>query len=131
MADQTPQDLDLTPEIININVQMGTDVTIEFQLTDNSGAPVDITLDSVKFTAKDAFAGTVKIPTKTNGVGQHSSPTTGKTIFVLTRSELVNTPATDEVTWVYEIRRVFAGSGREVIYIHGDLILSPSVGTSA
>ena len=67
MADSTPQTLDLTPEIISLEVQQATDVTIEFQLTDNTGTGVDLSLDSVKFTAKDAYAGTVKIATK----GQH------------------------------------------------------------
>ncbi len=131
MADQTPQALDLTPEIINIELQQGADATIEFQLLNGAGAVVDITLDSIKFTAKDAFAGTVKIATKTNGVGQHSDPLTGKTIFVLTKTDLTTLTPAEEVPWVYEIRRVFPSTGREVIYIHGDLTLAPSVGLSA
>jgi hypothetical protein len=126
--DQTPQSLDLTPEIINIEVQQETDATITFQLTDDLGAGVDITLDSVKFTAKDDFAGTVKIATKTNAAGQHTDPVTGQTTFVLSKTDLVAAVDTEEETWKYEIRRVFAGSGREVVYIHGDLILKPSVG---
>lgn len=131
MADQTPQSLDLSPEIINIEVQQGTDATITFQLTDEDGAAVDITLDGVKFTAKDDFAGTVKIATKTNGSGQHADPTDGQTTFVLTKSDLTAASDTEEETWKYEVRRVFAGTGREVIYIHGDLVLKPSVGLDA
>jgi hypothetical protein len=126
--DQTPQSLDLTPEIISIEVQQETDATITFQLTDEDGVGVDISLDSVKFTAKDDFAGTVKIATKTNAVGQHTDPLTGQTTFVLSKTDLTAALDTEEETWKYEVRRVFAGSGREVIYIHGDLILKPSVG---
>jgi hypothetical protein len=131
MADQTPQSLDLSPEIINIEVQQGTDAPITFQLTDEDGTGVDITNDAVKFTAKDDFAGTVKIATKTNESGEHEDPATGQTTFVLTKTDLTATSDTEEETWKYEVRRVFAGTGREVIYIHGDLILKPSVGLDA
>lgn len=129
--DQTPQSLDLTPEVINLELQQETDATITFQLADGDGDGVDITNDEVKFTAKDDFAGTVKIATKTNGVGQHVDPTTGKTTFVLSKADLTAAVDTEEETWKYEIRRVFSGTGREVIYIHGDLLLKPSVGLDA
>jgi hypothetical protein len=131
MADSTPQDLDLTPEIINIEVQFGTDNTITFQLTDEDGVGVDITLDSVKFTAKDELGGDVMIATKTNTVGQHTTPLTGETTFVLTKNNLTHASPQDQVIWKYEIRRVFAGNLREVIYIHGDLVIQPSVGLDA
>ena len=131
MADQTPQDLDLTPEIIDIELQQGADAVITFQLTDNAGTGVDITLDAVKFTAKDDFAGTVKIATKTNTAGQHTTPGSGETTFTLTKSDLTTLTPAEEETWKYEVRRIIAGSGREVIYIHGDLILKPSVGLDA
>jgi hypothetical protein len=129
--DSTPQALDLTPEIINIELQQGTDNTITFQLTDAAGTGVDITLDSVKFTAKDELAGDVAIATKSNAAGQHTTPLDGETTFVLTKSDLTTATPQDQVTWKYEIRRVFAGNLREVIYIMGDLILQPSVGLDA
>lgn len=131
MADQTPQTVDLTPEVIHLEVQQGTDNTLEFQLTDNDGVAVDLTLDAVKFTAKDGYGGTVTIATKTNTSGSHSDPTAGKTLFVLTKTDLTVATPDAEVDWVYEIRRVFFGTNREVIYIHGDLRLMPSVGLSA
>lgn len=130
MADQTPQEIDLTPEIINLEVQQGADATITFQLTDNLSVPVDVTNDEVKFTAKDGFGGTVTIATKTNGPGQHDDPALGKTMFVLTKADLTTATPDSEVDWKYEIRRVFNGTNREVIYIHGDLRLMPSVGLS-
>jgi len=131
MADATPQVLDLTPEIINIECQQGTDVVVEFQLTDNAGTAVDLTTETVEFTAKDGFGGEVTIATKANGPGQHSDASTGKTVFVLTKTDTATATPTDQVGWKYEVRRVFAISLREVVYIHGDLTLMPSVGTSA
>lgn len=129
--DTTPQALDLTPEIIHIELQQGTDATITFQLTNELGVGADITLDAVKFTAKSDLGGTVTIATKTNTAGQHTTPLTGETTFVLTKNNLTTATPQDQVIWKYEIRRVFAGNLREVIYIHGDLILQPSVGLGA
>jgi hypothetical protein len=130
MADQTPQYLDLTPEIINIDVVQKTDATIEFQLTDGAGAAVDISNDDVKFTARTEFGGTATIATKTNGVGQHSTPGDGKTVFILTKANLTTVTPGDEVLWVYEVRRKFAGTLREVVYIQGNLKLTPAIDVS-
>jgi hypothetical protein len=127
MADQTPTNLDLTPEVVNLEVQQGTDISIEVQLT-RGGLPVDITNDTVKITAKDEFAGTVKIATKSIGPGNHSDPANGKTAFAWTKLETMTTTPKDEVGWKWEVRRVLSGSGAEVVYIHGDLKLMPSVG---
>jgi uncharacterized protein YccT (UPF0319 family) len=127
MADQTPQSLDLTPEVINLEVQQGTDVTLEVQLTNGSGAGVDITLDTVKITAKNEFAGTTMIPTITITPGNHTIPLSGKTQFTWTKAQTMTVTPQDLVFWKWEARRVFP-SGLEVVYIHGDLILQPSVG---
>lgn len=131
MADQSPQYVDLTPEVINIDVQQGTDNPLEFQLTDNDGAAVDITSDAVKFTAKDFYGGEVTIATKTNSTGEHSTPSDGKTVFVLTKTDLTTLTPDSQVSWYYEVRRVFSGSGYEVIYIQGVLNLMASVGLDA
>jgi len=128
MADQTPTNLDLTPEIVNLEVQQGTDVSIEVQLTDGAGVAVNITNDTIKVTAKDAFGGTIKIPTKTISPGNHTDPTAGKTAFSWSKIETATSTSTDEVDWKWEVRRVLSGSGAEVVYIHGDLKLMPSVG---
>ena len=124
--DQTPQSLDLTPEIVNLEAPQGTDVSIEIQLT-NGSAAVNITNDTGKITVKDAFGGTVKIPTISIPPGSHSDPTNGKTTFKWTKLQTTTTTPTDEITWKWEARRVFS-SGDEVVYIHGDLKLMPSVG---
>lgn len=127
MADQTPSNLDLTPEIVNLEAQQGTDINIEVQLT-RGGAPVDITNDTIKITAKDEFGGVIMIPTKSIGPGNHSDPVNGKTTFSWSKAETTTATPKDEVDWKWEVRRVFSGSNAEVVYIHGDLRLMPSVG---
>jgi hypothetical protein len=127
MADLTPTNLDLTPEIVNLEIQQGTTVGIEVQLT-KGGVPVDITNDTVKITAKDEFGGVLTIPTKTMGPGNHTDPVNGKTAFTWSKTETTTTTPKDEVGWKWEVRRVLSGSAAEVVYIHGDLKLMPSVG---
>ena len=127
MADSTPQSVDLSPEIINIEAQQGTTVTVEFQLT-LDGSPVDITDDTIKVTVKDEFRRTTMINTISNGPGQHTDPTVGKTQFTWSKANTTTLFPKDEVYWKYEVRRVQATSLAEVIYIHGDLKLMPSVG---
>lgn len=127
MADSTPQSLDLTPEVINIEAQQGTHVTVEFRLT-LDGAAVNITNDTIKVTVKDAFGGVTMINTISNGPGQHTDPTNGKTQITWTKTNTTTLTPKDEVYWKYEVRRVQASSLAEVIYIHGDLKLMPSVG---
>jgi hypothetical protein len=128
MSDQTPTNLDLSPEVINLEIQQGTDVSIEVQLTNGTGAPVNITNDTIKITAKDEFGGVIKIATKTISPGNHSDPANGKTIFTWSKADTTTTTPKDEVDWKWEVRRVLSGSAAEVVYIHGDLKLMPSVG---
>jgi hypothetical protein len=130
MADTTPQNLDLTPEVVNLEIQQGTDVTVEVQLTRN-GLPIDITNDTVKITAKDDWNGTTKIATKSLTPGIHTDPADGKTAFTWTRTETFSSTPKDVVIWKWEVRRVTSGSLLEVVYIHGDLVLAPSVGLSS
>lgn len=119
--------LSLLPVVIDISVVQDSDNLIEFQLTDGSGNAVDITNDSVQFTARATHAGTLKIATKTNGVGDHSVPLAGKTQFNLSRTDLTTATLGLQVNWVYEVRRLIAGV-QEVVYVSGALILAPSVG---
>lgn len=128
MADSTPVTLDLTPEIVNLEIQQGTDVSVEVQLTNGAGTAVDITNDTIKVTAKDAFGGTITIPTKTITPGNHTTPLEGKTAFSWSKTETTTLTPADEVGWKWEVRRVLSGSNAEVVYIHGDLKLMPSVG---
>lgn len=125
--------LDLAPDPKDMEVFAGTDNTIEVTLLNaTTSAAIDITSDDVKFTAKDALGGSVvKIATKTNSVGEHSDPTNGKTRFQLTKEELVLATATAQEAWWYEVRRVISGSSDEVVYMHGQLRVKPSVGTGS
>lgn len=125
--DLTPTTLDLTPQIVNLEVQQGTDVSIEIQLT-NGSTPIDITNDTIKVTAKDEFGGIIKIATITIGPGNHTTPSQGKTAFTWSKVNTTTPTPKDEVYWKWEARRVLSGSAAEVVYIHGDLILKPSVG---
>lgn len=123
--------LSLTAAPVDIEIEQGSDSAIEFQLTKN-GAAIDISNDDVRFTAKDAYGGTTTIATKTNGVGEHSVPVDGKTIFILTTED--TTVAGQEgyqVTWYYEVRRFDPDSELDIVHLKGKLILKPMVGTSA
>lgn len=128
--DQTPQNLDLTPEVVNLEVQQATTVTMEVQLTNGSGSAVNITNDTVKITVKDDFDGVVEIATISNAPGSHSDPTNGKTQFTWTKAQTTTDTPKEAKYWKWEVRRVFP-SGAEVVYIHGDLVLQPSVGLSS
>lgn len=120
--------LAIVPTKVNLVIKRGTDNTIEFQLLDSAGAAIDITNDTIMFTARDTYAGAVKIPTKTNGVGAHSTPTSGKTRFKILRTEVDDeATATAATTWLYEVRRISA-SGDEVVYLEGYLQIDPAVG---
>lgn len=130
MSHLNPETIDLLPATVNIEAMQGTDITIEFQLQDGAGTAVDITNDTVEVTVKDAFGGTTKIPTITNSAGQHSDPTNGKTVITWAKEDTAPSPA-DQVDWVYEVRRVLSGSGKEVVYIQGTLSLFPTVGLSS
>ena len=129
-------DLDLVPDKTDLEVFSNTDNVIEFQLLDatdpDNPVPIDITNDDVQFVARDTEEGEdIKISTKTNTVGEHSTPASGKTQFHLTKSELSLTIPTQSETWRYEVRRIIAGSNYEVIYIWGDILVKPQVGQSA
>jgi hypothetical protein len=121
----------LLPADIDIYIEQGADSNLEFVLTDSAGTAVDITSDSVKFTAKDSWAGDTKIATKTNASGQHSDPSHGKTRFLLTKADTTTDDRTSNVTWRYEIRRVLATTNQEVVYMKGKLILARTVGLAS
>jgi hypothetical protein len=130
MSHLNPETIDLLPATVNIEAMQGTDITIEFQLQDGAGTAVDITNDTVEVTVKDAFGGTTKIATISNGPGDHSDPTAGKTQITWGKADTAPSPA-DQVDWVYEVRRVLSGSEKEVVYIQGTLSLFPTVGLSS
>lgn len=120
--------LKIVPAEVNLRVMRGTDNTIEFTLTDADEVAIDITNDTVKFTARDAYAGTVKIATKTNAPGGHSTPAGGKTRFKILRTEIDDEAAeTVATTWLYEVRRILAGSSDEILYFQGELKILPAV----
>jgi hypothetical protein len=116
--------LSLLPTIINIQLVQNTDNQIEFVLTD-AGLAVDLTNDTVTLVMKTNYGGTIKI-NKTNGAGAHSDAPAGKTRFLLSKTEMQGTSIANPETWVYQLRRLVAGSGDEIVYMAGDVQLTPS-----
>lgn len=118
-----------TPTDKNISITRNTDNDLEFIIKDDLGAVIDITNDTVKFTAVDSFAGPTRIATKTNGVGQHSDPTNGKTKFVIAKEDIDDEVSRSiDTVWIYEVRRIKAGAGSdEFVHYMGKLTVKPSV----
>lgn len=122
-------DLSALPTTCKLSVLSETDNAFEFTLTDDAGAAVDITNDTVKFTARDRREGTIKIATKTNAPGGHSTPASGKTRFTLSKTDLsLGTAPDTPQAWVYEVRRIVAVTLQEIVYIEGELYVKPNVG---
>lgn len=120
--------LSLLPVEVDIEVVQATDNWIEFQLKGKNGQAEVITSDTVKFTAKTAIGGTVKI-SLSNAPGAHQDPAAGTTRFHLSKTDLVTDDPTSQDSWVYEVCRVFGGTNEEVDYIKGELRLMPRIGT--
>jgi hypothetical protein len=116
------------PTELNLYVARGTDNSLSFTIKNDSGTAIDITNDTITFTAREDFAGPTKIPTKSNGVGQHSDPTNGITVFVVAKEDIDDEafPAKDSV-WKYEVRRIASGSGDEFVHYQGNFTVKPSV----
>lgn len=117
------------PSVLNLVIERDADTTLTFVLLDALGLhPVDITNDTVKFTASDTYGGTAQIATLTKTTGQHTDPTNGKTAFAITKA-IINAAAssTKESCWVYEVRRLTGGTSPEVVHIVGELRVQPSV----
>ncbi len=121
-------ELNALPTSCRISVLSETDNVFEFTLTDAAGVAIDITNDTVKFTARAAREGTIKIATKTNGPGGHSAPASGKTKFTLSKTDLVLVPSDVSQSWIYEVRRIVAVTLYEIVHIEGDLYVKPNVG---
>lgn len=118
------------PTVVHIEVMRGTDNEFEFVIADGLGRPINITADTIKFTAKSALDGVATIPTKTNGPGQHTDAINGATSFVIPRGEIDDEASSSEITcWLYEVRRVDA-SNKENIHVQGQFIIRPDVGVS-
>jgi len=107
---------------ICMRVSQGSDTEFECTLTDDQGEPIDITLDTVTFTAWDFIGGTQQI-LKTNLPGAHSDPVNGCTVFSLLISDYPTT--SNLLSWAYEVKRIQSG-GEEAIHIEGELLASPA-----
>ncbi len=121
----------LLPKIEDLLLTRGTDNRLEFRLTNPvTGQPVDLTNDTVKFTVKDSYGGTVKIGLE-NTPGMHSAQADGRTQFVVTREAIADATHTGTITdWVYEVRRLVSGAD-EVVYFAGIFSLRPTAAPAA
>lgn len=111
-----------------IEVTRGTDNSLLFTIKDASGTAIDITADTVTFTARDGYAGPVRIAKKTNTTGQHTTPASGTTTFNVLRTEIDDEVAAGaSATWKYEVRRITAVTLKQFVHYQGDLIIHPAV----
>lgn len=114
------------PVYIDLLLVRGTDNRFEVTFVDPSlGVPIDLTSETVKLTVRDGFTGT-QLLQKTNAPGQHSSPTAGKTILVVTRTEIADAAnAAIRKDFRYEIRRI-QSNGDQNVYFAGFFQLNPT-----
>lgn len=113
----------------DITIARDVDSTLTFVLTDTTGIPVDITNDTVEFTARDTYGGTAKIATIANTTGHHVDPTNGKTAFTISKAAIdaADTTTNRDVVWVYEVRRLAGGTSPVIVHIMGNLRVVPVV----
>lgn len=117
------------PSALNLFVARGTDNDLEFTIKDSSGTAIDITADTVTFTARQSLAGAVRIPTKTNAPGGHTDPLLGLTTFTIAKEEIDDevAPCSDTI-WVYEVRLISGAVGNpEFVHYQGDFTVKPTV----
>lgn len=123
----TEECVSVVPSEVCLELVKDADTTFEFTLTDGKSVPVDITADTVQLNVRDKIGGTSKLA-KSNAPGSHSDPTSGKTQFTISDTDITDTLLPHIViTWVYEVRRIQA-SGAEAVHIMGKFIVHLSVG---
>lgn len=80
----------------DIEIKRGTTLPITVTITDANGAPVDLTGATVYFTAKTAESDTDATDNNATikvDVTEHSNPTEGETLIVLTADDTTVNPA--------------------------------------
>lgn len=122
--------VDLQPVEVDIYVEQESDNVIRFQLKKLSGVtwvPEDISLDTVVFTVRDDFGGTLMFQYE-NEPADHSDGVNGYTDFALLRTDLDPGDRTSDYTWKYEVRRIIAVTEEEIVYLKGKLKMMRTVG---
>jgi hypothetical protein len=119
--------IEIIPDNICLEVAYRTNFDLVCVLLAN-GNPVDITFDTVRLTVRDYKGGTVKIQ-KTNGPGEHTLASEGKTTFSIEPADFVDDQVDENVDWVYEVRRIQPAPGnQESVHVHGDFGVKLTVG---
>ncbi len=103
---------EIIPTIINLVVTRHTDSRIRVTLY-QAGVPTSLQGDTVTFLAKNRPGGAVKIDIDLD-LDVQDGDTLGQAMFTLPRALLVgaghpNDDPTDDVVWVYEVRRSHLG----------------------
>lgn len=95
-----------------LSIYRGDDASIQFTIKDEDGDAIDITNDTIFFTVKTAknstaagSADSTALIEKENGVGGHTTPTSGITTFTLTDADTAIAPG----TYYYDVQRVDSG----------------------
>lgn len=115
---------ELLPSVVDIHISQGSRETFEVVLLDGY-QPIDITLETVRFTVRDRPQGTTQLQ-KTNGPGSHSDPTNGLTDFTVTETDIPVSTDGDR-KWVFEIRRINP-LGHEFVHVQGCFFVHQEVG---
>lgn len=112
-----------TPTVIDFELAPHSDVTLEFQLTNAAGDPIDITLDRVELTVYESSCDGELLLEKQNDPGDHEDPTDGRTRFTLDAEDSAFVDGADAIVR-YEVWRMVEVIGartpwfRGVIYFH-------------
>lgn len=118
----------VVPSRIDLTIINEADVDLVFVFADSGNRAIDITGNSVQFTAKDRYTGDVKLA-EFQASNQTYDPLNGKVIFSFGRSEISAIADPSSVTYfVYEVRRV---SGQfQYVHMYGRLIIEPTTGVA-
>lgn len=115
----------LTPARFSLRIQRGSLTEFDCILTNAFGEPIDISLDTVILTVKDALGGTLKIE-KINLPLSHINGPQGRTRFAIEPGDIVDPASYFPIDWVFEVRRV-TPVPEEFVHITGPFIIDPEV----
>ena len=118
-----PDTLDTLPTELTLRLTRGMKTTLEVTITDaDTGNAINITNDTVEMLIMDELGGT-KIFEQENGVGEHSTPASGKTRFVVDVGDLSEARSIATERWTYAIH--WKGSAGEQTPVAGDCQVVP------
>lgn len=118
----------IAPVHLDIQIPSKADYTLEFQLTDEDGDVVDIGTETVILTVYRKRTDTVPLLEMTNGPGDHSTPSQGKTAFEFVPSDSDWMEKEEELA-LYELWRVYDGDTKRFPWFRGGMLFGATRGT--